>query len=85
MLTLKILGGVLALLLGLWLGRPGRYERKTDEELERLLEHGGGSRYKVDRVYCFTPLDWFRTNERGSRKRQERRAFRTVAPERRKK
>ena len=80
MLTLKILGGVAALLLGVWLGLPARYERKTDEELERLLDHGGGSRYKATRH--FTPLDWFRTEERGSRKRQGRAAFRTSAPER---
>lgn len=80
MLTLKILGGVLALLLGLWLGRPGRYQRKSDQELDRLLEHGGGSRYRVKRH--FTPLDWFRTEQRGSRRRQGRSHFHTAAPDR---
>lgn len=80
MLTLKILGGVLALLLGVWLGLPGRYERRSDEEIERLLQHGVGSRKKVRRT--FTPLDWFRTDEHGSRRAQGRRKFRTSAPER---
>lgn len=80
MLIAKILGGVLALLLGVWLGAPGRYERKSEEELERLLEHGGGSRHKVKRH--FTPLDWFRNEERGSRRRQSRSAFRTSSPDR---
>lgn len=82
MLTLKILGGVAALLLGLWLGLPGRYERRSDQELERLLDHGRGSRHTVKRH--FTPLDWFRKEERGSRRRQGGTRFRTAAPERRK-
>ncbi|MGD2068042.1 MAG: hypothetical protein PVI57_05110 [Gemmatimonadota bacterium] len=79
MLTLKILGGVMALLLGLWLGLPGRYQKKSDQELERLLDHGGGTRHRVKRH--FTPLDWFRTEQRGSRRRQERSHFRTTAPD----
>lgn len=79
-LTLQILGGVVALLLGVWLGMPDRYEKLSEEELDRLFQHGGRT-HKVKRHV--TPLDWFRKEERGSRRRQGRQAFRTAAPERR--
>ena len=56
MFFLKVLGGVLALGLGVYLGLAGRY-RPDFEELDEALGPGGRTR-KVKRV--FTPLAWLR-------------------------
>ncbi|MEJ2538726.1 MAG: hypothetical protein P8188_01875 [Gemmatimonadota bacterium] len=80
MLFLKILVGVLAVGLGFWLGLPGRFEQ-TPDEIEKAMERGGARRNQVKKV--FTPLDWFRKEERGSNRRRQRRHFKTAAPERR--
>lgn len=56
MLLLKILGGVVALGLGVYLGLAGQY-RPDFEELDEALGSGGRTR-KVKRV--FTPLAWLR-------------------------
>lgn len=81
-LGLKILLGVLAVGLGIWLGLPGRYEQ-TPEDIDKAMDRGGARRNQVKRV--FTPLDWFRKDKRGSDRRRERdrRPFRTAAPRRR--
>lgn len=78
---LKILGAVAALLLGIWLGLPGRYERDL-REIDKVMEDGGRDRKRVRRVW--TPLDWFRKDPKASdrRRSQARRRFRTVAPRR---
>ena len=55
MLTLKIVGAIIALGLGIWFGLPGRFEQTT-EEIERTMELGTGHRKKVKRH--FTPLAW---------------------------
>lgn len=55
-LTLKILGAVAALGLGIWLGLPGRYSQSVDE-IEQTMAMGTGRRKKVKRH--FTPLAWF--------------------------
>lgn len=73
---LKILGGVAALLLGVWLGLPGRYEQSASE-IEKVMSRGGSRRNRVKRA--FTPLDWFRRDERGSERRASRRYFGTAA------
>jgi hypothetical protein len=78
LLFLEILLGILALALGIWLGRPGRYTQTTDD-VERAMERGGARRNTVKRH--FTPLDWFRKEEKGSHRRRRRRHFRTAAPE----
>lgn len=77
---LAILGGVAAFLLGIWLGLPGRYEQ-SQRDIERAMEQGGAHRNKAKRH--FTPLDWFRKDQRGSERRAGRHRFRTAAPERR--
>jgi len=74
---LKILGGVAALLLGVWFGLPGRYDQSASE-IERVMSRGGSRRNRVKRA--FTPLDWFRRDERGSERRASRRYFGTAAP-----
>ncbi len=79
MLVLKILGALLALGLGVWLGRPGRYEQ-SQEEIDRLLSLPLSQHRRVRR--SFTPLDWLRKDARASERRHamERRPFRTAAP-----
>lgn len=78
-LLLKILVGVAAVGIGIWLGLPGRYEQ-TQEDIEKAMDRGGARRNQVKRV--FTPLDWLRKDKRGSQRRAEmqRRRFRTAAP-----
>ena len=56
MFFLKVLGGVLALGLGVYLGLAGRY-RPDFEEIDEALGPGGRTR-KAKRV--FTPLAWLR-------------------------
>jgi len=79
MLTLKILGGVIALGIGIWLGMPGRYTQSY-EDLEHSLDSGFHRHRKVKRV--FTPMAWLqrKVSARGAAPRQ-RRGFRMEAPE----
>lgn len=55
MLLLKILGALLAVAFGVWLGLPGRYERDEDELAEKLGEGGSTARAKRH----FTPMAYF--------------------------
>lgn len=75
-----ILGGIAAVGIGFWLGLPGRFEQSPDE-IEQLMARGGSRRRKVKRV--FTPLDWWRKDERASdrRRAESRRHFRTAVPD----
>lgn len=81
MLILKILGGVAALALGLWLGLPGRYDRRYDE-IERALDGPGGRSKKVKRH--FTPLAWVQrkieVSSGGGSRQQARRGFKLDRP-----
>lgn len=79
-LTLKILGALAALGLGLWLGLPGRYEQ-TPEEIEQTMAMGTGRRKKVKRH--FTPLAWFqrKVNTRPSQGHARRGGFNLERPE----
>jgi hypothetical protein len=52
---LKILGAVLAVALGLWLGRPRRFSQRV-EDIEDVMSSGTGRRRKVKRR--FTPMAW---------------------------
>jgi hypothetical protein len=77
---LKILGGLLALGLGVYWGWPGQY-RPDPEELDQALGPGGRTR-KVKR--SFTPLSWLRgMQERPShsRRRSASRRFSLVEPD----
>jgi hypothetical protein len=86
-LFLKILGGILALAVGIYLGSAGRY-RADPEEIEKALSEGGRTR-KVKRH--FTLFGWLRQNqERSSRVRRRSRGassrrFDLIAPDPRKK
>ncbi|MCJ7629835.1 MAG: hypothetical protein MUO50_15780 [Longimicrobiales bacterium] len=86
-LFLKILGGILALGIGLYMGSAARY-RPDSEEIEKALSEGGRSK-KVKRH--FTPLGWLRqTQERSSRIRRRSRGastrrFDLIAPNSKKK
>ena len=79
MLLLKILLGLAAVGVGIWLGLPGRYEQ-TQDEIEKAMDRGGAKRNQVKKV--FTPLDWLRKDQRASVRRSQRRYFKTAAPER---
>jgi hypothetical protein len=59
---LKILGGLLALAVGLWLGKPGRYER-PQAEVDQALGRSGPRHYTKR---SFTPLDLLRKKTRAS-------------------
>ena len=82
-LFLKILGGILALGIGLYFGSAGQY-RPSSEEVDKALEPGG-STHRVKRR--FTLFGWLRrTDERSShiRRRQRGRSnrrFDLVVPE----
>ncbi|MFH1764723.1 MAG: hypothetical protein ABIF09_11070 [Gemmatimonadota bacterium] len=86
-LFLKILGGLLALGIGLYMGSAARYSPDS-EEIEKALSEGGVSR-KTKRH--FTPLGWLRQNqERSSRIRRRfrgasTRRFDLIAPDTKKK
>ncbi|MDX1645523.1 MAG: hypothetical protein R3304_00155 [Longimicrobiales bacterium] len=72
-LALLILTGVLGLALGIWLGLPGRYTQ-TPDEIDRIMEAGGGRRRKTKRV--FTPMAWIQRNVSSSGPSRERRKSR---------
>jgi hypothetical protein len=80
-LLLKILGGVAALGLGIYLGLAGHY-RPDPAEIERALT--GEGRTRRARRH-FTPLGWLRKNEERSSHVRRRRAptgmFNLYSPE----
>lgn len=82
MLTLKILGAVIALGVGIWLGLPGRYDQSL-EDLDRSLDEPARRSRKVKRH--FTPMAWVqrRASARSARRAgaERRRGFRMEAPE----
>ena len=65
-LLLKILGGILVLAYGLWLGMAGEY-RQRPEEIEKALERGGSRRYQVKRR--FIAVDYLMRKRRVSQRR----------------
>ena len=79
MTPLNIVIGLLAVGLGIYLGRPRRYTRPLDE-VDKAFEEGRGRKEWTKRH--FTPLDLLRNKSKGSERRREgvRTPFRTVAP-----
>lgn len=73
-LILKILGGVLALGLGIFLGW-GRYTQ-TPEEIAQAMGHGKPRKAKRH----FMWLNYMKANERASERRAKRKYFGTAAP-----
>ena len=77
MLTLKIIGAVVALVLGLWLGLPGRYTQDQDD-IERAMNQGGARRNTVKKRFTF--INWYSNDRKGSDRRRVRRHFTTAVP-----
>ena len=76
-LLFKILGGVVAFALGLWIGRPG-HARQSHADVEELLEKAERNDPEIDRH--FTPLPVL--GGKGTSKLRSRRAgFRLRSPE----
>jgi len=78
-----VLGALLALGYGVWLGMPGKYTQSV-EDIEKVMDAGGGRRRKVKKV--FTPIAWMqrRADPRGSidlRKGRGGSGFRIDKPE----
>jgi hypothetical protein len=71
-LFLKILGGLGAVALGMFLG-TGRYTQ-TQQEVEMRL--GGGKPRRAKRHFMW--LDYFKAHERGSDRRRTRTHFKTA-------
>lgn len=61
-MVLKILGGIAALLIGIWWGRAGEY-RRSREDVEQALGRGNPRNYAKRH---FTPLDLLRKKARAS-------------------
>ena len=78
-LSIKAALALIAPAIGVYLGLPGRYTQ-TPDDIDQLMERGGGRRRKVKRV--FTPLAWIqrRASARTSQ-RPERKGFRLESPD----
>jgi len=79
-LALKIIGAIVALALGIWLGLPGRYSRDLDE-IDEIMDQGGRRRRKVKRR--FTAVAWMyrKLGSSSGRGHQRRRGFNLESPE----
>jgi hypothetical protein len=71
-LFLKVLGGVLAVLLGILLGRGEN--RQTSDEMDQLL--GKGRPRKAKRHFMW--LNYMKADKRASERRAKRRYFKTA-------
>ena len=79
MLALKILGALVALGIGIWLGMPGRYSQ-THDEIDRNLDSPARRSRKVKRH--FTPMAWLHRKASSRTQRpQARRGFRMESPD----
>ena len=48
--------GIAGLVIGIWLGLPGRYDQ-TPDDIERLMDKGGGTRRRRQKREI-SPLAW---------------------------
>lgn len=69
MLILQILGGVVALAVGIYLGMPGRFEQPA-EEIEKRLGQESQKHQKAKRHFTFINALARRTSERASDRRR---------------
>jgi hypothetical protein len=79
--TLMVVGALIALGYGIWLGLPGRFSQSADE-IEQVMAAGGARRKKTKRV--FTPIAWLqrRADARGSiDRRRKGESFKMKAPD----
>ena len=74
---LKILGAVVALAWGVWLGLPGRYAQRV-EDIEEIMDSGIGRRRKVKRI--FTPVAWLQ-RQISARSNRRNRGFQVKSPD----
>jgi hypothetical protein len=79
MLLLKILGGLVAVAIGLYLGLAGQYRPDPDEVDASLI----GKRFSKRAKRHFTPLGWLRRDEKASnrRRRTSSRRFDLIDPD----
>jgi len=81
-LALKIIGAVLALGVGIFLGMPGRDERSIDE-IEGIMASGTARRKTVKKR--FTPMAWMKrqtsVGTRGSAGNRQGRGFSLDSPD----
>ena len=68
-LVLQILGGVVALAVGIYLGMPGRFDQSLDEIEERLGEQSTDHK-RARRHFTFINALARDTRERGSERRR---------------
>jgi hypothetical protein len=77
--------GIIGLVVGIWLGLPGRYEQ-TPDDIERLMARGGGTRRRRAKREI-SPLAWLQRKLSASGKPPQptrRKGFRLESPEDRK-
>jgi hypothetical protein len=77
LLLVKIVGGLVALALGIWLGMPGRYTQ-TPDEVNELLDNPRRRSNKAKRH--FTPMAWMQ-RRKPPPARSVRSAFKLAAPD----
>ena len=72
---------VVGLLVGIWLGLPGRYDQ-TPEDIERLMDKGGGTRRRRQKREI-SPVAWLQRKLNvgsGPPKPTRRKGFRLESP-----
>lgn len=75
---------IAGLLVGVWLGLPGRYEQ-TPEDIERLMDRGGGVRRRRQKR-SISPVAWLQrklSTSSGPPKPTRKKGFRLESPEER--
>ena len=76
---------IVGLLVGIWLGMPGRYEQ-TPDEIEKLMDQGGGTRRRRPKREI-SPVAWLqrKLSSSGPPKQTGRRprGFKLESPEER--
>lgn len=77
---------IVGLMIGMWMGMPGRYTQSADE-IDKIMEAGGARRRRTKRI--FTPMAWVQRHvsakssaSRGRRESRGRRSgFKLESPD----